>query len=158
MPRLELERLGDDARVWIFGISPRLDGGRQEEVLRRVDTFLDGWAAHGAPIASGRAIVEDSFLLVAVDKQSETSGCSIDKMFGLLKALERDLGVAILDANRIFVRHGDGHVDAITREEFRASGDKHTHVFDTNAERLGEIRNGTWERPAEKSWHAQLLV
>ena len=143
--------------MWVFGISPALDHAKSARLLESVDKFLADWNAHGHPIRSARELREGSFLLIVVDKDAETSGCSIDRMFGTLRQLERDLGVAILDANRIFVRHGDGHVDAITRAEFAERGDRHTVVFDTTAERLGEIRTGTWERHAEDSWHKKLL-
>jgi hypothetical protein len=157
MPRVDLAQLSDDSRIWIFGISPLLDAARRDELLAAADRFLDQWSAHNTPITSARDVIDDSFLVVAVDRQSETSGCSIDRMFGLLRELESRLGIAILDPSRVFVRHGDGHVDAITRAEFRARADKHTHVFDTLVERLGEVRRGTWEKPAEESWHARLL-
>jgi hypothetical protein len=157
MPRTELDRLAGDSRIWIFGISPPLDRVQSQTVLRAVDSFLDNWAAHGTPITSARTILEDSFLIVAVDKKSETSGCSIDKMFGLLRQLERDLDVEILDANRVFVRDAGGHVRSLTRAEFREEGDPHTVVFDTTAERLADIRSGRWERKASDSWHAALL-
>ena len=65
-----------------------------------MDEFLDRWTAHKMPIASARDLLYGSFLVIAVDKKSETSGCSIDKMFGLLKQIERDYAVAILEANR----------------------------------------------------------
>lgn len=155
--RTDIDKLSDDSRIWIFGISPALDAAKRDAVLADADRFLDQWAAHNMPITAARAVVEDSFLVIAVDKASETSGCSIDRMFGLLRELESRLGVAILDPNRVFVRHGDGHVDALTRAEFRDRADKHTHVFDTLVERLGEVRSGRWEKPAEESWHARLL-
>jgi hypothetical protein len=157
MPLTDINTLPDDARIWIFGISPSLNAGQRGAVETTIDPFLEKWSAHSEPITSGRTIVDDSFLIVAVDKQSETSGCSIDRMFGLLRQLEQRFGVQILDANRIFVRHGDGHVDSVTRAEFRERGDRHTVVFDTLAERLGDIRHGSWEKNAEDSWHAQLL-
>lgn len=157
MPRTDLDQLPDDARIWIFGISPALDDAQRAEALATIDPFLDEWVAHNVPITSARTIVQGSFLVVAVDQRSETSGCSIDRMFGLLRQLEGRFGVQILEANRVFVRHGDGHVDAITRAEFRERGDLHTLVFDTLAERLGEIRSGSWEKHAEESWHRQLL-
>jgi hypothetical protein len=157
MPRTEIEQLPDAARVWVFGISPALDSTKSQRLLERVDTFLADWNAHGHPIRAAREVRDGSFLVVAVDKDAETSGCSIDRMFGTLRQLERDLGVAILDANRIFVRHGDGRIEAITRADFSERGDRHTIVFDTTAERLGDIRNGVWERHAEDSWHARLL-
>ena len=158
MPRTEIQQLPDSSRAWVFGISPALDQTKSAHLLQRVDTFLADWNAHGHPIRSARDIRGGSFLVVAVDKDAETSGCSIDRMFGTLRQLERDLGVAILDANRIFVRHGDGRIEAITRAEFAERGDRHTIVFDTTAERLGDIRSGAFERHAEDSWHARLLA
>ena len=96
-------------------------------------------------------------LILAVDKRSETSGCSIDRMFGLLQQLERELGVSILDPNRIFLRDSAGAVQTMSRSRFRDTGAPDTVVFDTIAERLGAVRTGRWQSPAEKSWHRQLL-
>lgn len=157
MPRIALSSLPDEARIWIFGISPALDEPRQARLLAEVDRFLDEWAAHGQPITSARELREGSFLIVGVDRASETSGCSIDRMFGTLQKLERELGVAILDSGRVFVRHGDGRPDALSRPDFRERADPHTTVFDTTAESLGEVRSGRWERHAEDSWHRDLL-
>jgi len=157
MPRTELSTLPDDARIWMFGITPALDDAQSGVLLQQIDAFLDAWAAHGAPITSARSLIDHTLLVIAVDKQSETSGCSIDRMFGLFRQLERELNVKILDADRVFFRHGSGAIDAISRAEFRDRADAHTIVFDTTAERLGEVRGGQWERRAEESWHRQLL-
>ncbi len=157
MPRIDINQLDDDARIWIFGISPPLDAARSARMTEAVDAFLDGWTAHDMPVRSARELRDGAFLVIAVDRETEQSGCSIDRMFGLLRQFERDFGVAILDPNRVFVRGGDGGVHAVTRAEFRESGDPHTLVFDTLAERLGEVRRGRWERRAEESWHRNLL-
>jgi len=157
MTRTAIEQLGDDARIWIFGISPAIDDEKSRTLLQNVDRFLDDWAAHGAPITSARELREGSFLVVAVDRASETSGCSIDRMFGTLRNLEQSLGVAILDANRVFLRDARGEVAAIPRREFRAAGDLDTIVFDVTAERLRDVRGGAWEKRAAESWHKQLL-
>lgn len=157
MPRIDLNQLDDDARIWIFGISPPLDAAQSARMLQQVDAFLDEWSAHQVPVTSARELRDGAFLVVAVDKETEQSGCSIDRMFGLLRQFERDFSVAILDPNRVFVRGADEHVHAVTRAEFRDSGDPHTIVFDTLAERLGDVRAGRWIRKAEESWHRSLL-
>jgi hypothetical protein len=157
MPRVDISQLPDDSRIWIFGISPSLDEGKSSRLLAAVDGFLDQWVAHRQPIVSARAVLHGSFLVLAVDKQSETSGCSIDRMFGLLQQLERDLSVSILDPNRIFLRAADGSVQTMSRARFRETGTSDTVVFDTIAERLGAVRTGTWQSPADRSWHRQLL-
>lgn len=158
MARQELNRLDDEARIWVFGITPVLTQSQATRLLAQVDDFTARWNAHGVPVTSGRELREGSFLIIAVDRRSETSGCSIDRMFGLLRQFERDEHVTILDPDRIFYRGGDQLVHAMSRDAFRHSGDRHTIVFDLLAERLGEVRRGTWERPAEASWHARLLV
>jgi hypothetical protein len=154
--RLPIEQLGNKAHVWIFGISPSLDAAKEAVVLRNVDVFLDNWAAHGTPIRGARELREGSFLVIAADENCEKSGCSIDRMFGTLKQLERDLSIQILDSNRVFFRDAGG-VRAVARNEFRNTASVQTPVFDVTAEHLGDVRSGAWERPAGDSWHAQLL-
>jgi hypothetical protein len=158
VPRIDMNKLDDQARTWLFGISPPLDETKSQRLLTTVDQFLDEWAAHGTPVTSARELLFNSFLAIAVDERSETSGCSIDRMFGLLHQFERDLGVSILDANRVFVRHADGHVEALSRADFRNRGDLHTTVFDTTADRLAEIRSGHWIRKAQDAWPGKLLT
>jgi hypothetical protein len=157
MPRIELSSLPDDAQTWVFGISPALDEPKSALLLGAVDAFLADWAAHGHPIHAGRDLLEGSFLVIAVDREAETSGCSIDRMFGTLRDLERQLGVTILDSGRVFFRHGDGRPDALSRPQFRERADFHTRVFDTTVSRLGAVRTGSWEKNASESWHRDLL-
>jgi hypothetical protein len=158
MPRIDISQLPDQSRIWIFGVSPALDERKSSQVLEAIDSFLNGWAAHNQPIVSARDLLHGSFLIIGVDQRSETSGCSIDRMFGLLQKLERDLGVSILDPNRIFYLDSDGAVRAISRGEFTTKAEPDTVVFDTITERLSAVRSGTWQRPARNSWHRSLLI
>ena len=154
--RVNIDQLSNDAHIWIFGISPSLDEAQSATVLRQVDAFLDHWAAHGVPIRAARDLREGSFLIIAADEKDEKSGCSIDRMFGTLKGLERELNVKILDSTRVFLRER-GSVRAVARGEFRNAANADTPVFDVTAEKLGEVREGRWERRAADSWHARLL-
>jgi hypothetical protein len=154
--RVNMDQLSNDAYVWIFGISPSLDAQQSEALLGRIDAFLENWAAHGTPIPGAAEVRDGSFLIVAADERREKSGCSIDRMFGTLKQLERDLGVAILDANRVFFRDAQG-IRAVERSAFRNAANVDTAVFDVTVERLGDVREGGWEKPASQSWHRQLL-
>jgi len=157
MPRRDLNQLPDDAYLWIFGIAPALDEQKEARLLRRVDEFLADWAAHGSPITGARDVVEGAFLVVAADPNCERCGSSIDALFRTVRGLEQELGVSMMDPNRIFFRHGDGRIDSMPRAEFRDRADAHTIVFDTTAQTLGEYRNSGWERRAELSWHRDLL-
>jgi hypothetical protein len=155
--RVNMDQLSNDAYVWIFGISPPLDGQQSDQLLRHVEGFLENWNAHGVPIPGAAEVRESSFLVVAADERREKSGCSIDRMFGTLRQLEHDLGVAILDANRIFFREGDA-IRTVARGEFRDAANPQTRVFDVTVERLGDVREGGWVKPAADSWHRHLLA
>ncbi len=157
MPRVDLDRLSDEATTWVFGISPAVDERLATKVLRTVDAFLDQWTAHNVPVTAGRELRDGRFLVVAAEANSETSGCSIDKLFGLVRGLEGALGLRMLDANQVFFRNADGSVASATRSAFRSAADGETLVFDTTAQKLGELRSGAWERRARDSWHARLL-
>src|SRR3954468_14094186 len=135
MPKTDIERLSDDAAIWIFGITPAVDAAQTSSVLQQVDRFLEQWAAHRVPVLSGREVREGSFLIVAAEKNSETSGCSIDAMFGTVRQLERAFGVQMLDASRVFYRDANGNVASIARGDFRNVANEDTIVFDTTAQR-----------------------
>ncbi len=163
MPRVSFEDLPARGRLWVFPSSRALTVAEAEALLDEVDTFLDGWAAHGAPLRSGRMLVEDRFLLVGVDEDAEApSGCSIDALTGRLRALGRTVGVDLLDHTPVFYR-GEDAVESAPRSEFRAmaaAGEvgPATRVFDTTLTRIGDLREGGLERPAHASWHGRAFV
>lgn len=155
MPRTDISRLSDDATVWIFPIAPSVDD--PSAMLRRVDDFLDSWAAHNTPVLAARDLRENRFLIVAADKDAEKSGCSIDRLFALVRMMERELGVAMLDATLVFYRDSGGAVADAKRSDFRELANESTIVFDTTVPTLGGVRRGAFERPARDSWHSALL-
>ena len=155
MPRTDISRLSDDANIWIFPITPAL--ADPDAMLRRVDAFLDSWAAHDVPVLAARELRENRFLIVAADKDAEKSGCSIDRLFALVRMMERELGISMLDASVVYYRDAEGVVRDAKRSELRERANESTIVFDTTAPTLGDLRRGTWERPARDSWHASLL-
>src|ERR1700694_5900801 len=106
MPITDIEKLSGDATIWIFGITPALSDPSRP--LQLVDAFLETWSAHNVPVFSGREIREGRFLIVALEKASHASGCSIDRMFSLVREIERTFEVAMLDASRVYFRDAAG--------------------------------------------------
>jgi len=129
-------------------------------VLGVVDEFLSTWKAHGVPLTSARDVRYDRFLLVGVDEASAgASGCSIDAMVHHLESLERAMGVALLDNGPVIFRQDDA-IERLPRPAFaelarRGDVSPDTIVFDNTVTRVGDVREGRWERPARESWHAR---
>ena len=87
------------------------------------------------------------------------SGCSIDAMVHHLESLERALGVALLDHGPVLFRQDDA-IERLPRPAFaelarRGDVSPDTIVFDNTVSRVGDNREGRWERPARESWHAR---
>jgi len=160
---MSLSRLPDHARVWIFGAEAPLTGSQREALEADLSGFVRGWAAHGAALLAAHDIVDDTFVVLAVDESAQgASGCSIDAMVRHLAELEERLGITLLDTARIWYRTGAGDIVSSDRDEFRSRAergeiDAATQVFDPTIETLGELRADGLERSAGASWHARLL-
>ncbi len=160
MPRIPFEQLPDTARLWVFGSSRALTEAEEAQFLGTVDTFLETWAAHGAPLTVGREWRDGRFLHVAVDEASvPPSGCSIDAMVNTLKGVEKELDVVFVDNGPVWFRSADG-IGRVSRADFRAlveagSVTPDTKVFDNSVTRVSELRSGSWERPARDAWHGK---
>lgn len=158
-----MRELPDDARVWVFGASRPLAAEEASLAAEATAGFLRGWAAHGEELHAAFDWTYDRFLIIALDeRQAAASGCSIDALLGHVRELERQLGVDIVDSSPVWYRDGE-EIRRVSRKEFRrlaASGDVNgrTVVFDLTVQRLGELRAGRWEVPADSSWQGRLLA
>jgi hypothetical protein len=161
MSAVSFDELPDDARVWVFAAPRPLAADEAESLLARVDGFLAGWAAHGAPVRGARDFRHGRFLLVGADERATgVSGCSIDSLFHALAEVERESGVTFRDSTPVFYRDAEGEVRSATRPEFRrmaAAGQvaADTPVFDNTVGSVGEVRGGRWETRLRDAWHAR---
>lgn len=157
MSLASIEQLNGSAKAWIFGASAPLDE-HAETIRATMEQFIGEWTAHGSDLPAAFDLANDRFLVVAADEGAQPGGCSIDRLFNLMRAFERELGVALLDSSLVFFRDEAGRVRSATRAEFRelvaageVSGD--TIVFDTSIDRVDDYREGRWRKPASDSWH-----
>jgi hypothetical protein len=157
-----LGALPNSARLWVFGASRPLAPGEEARLLAEVDGFLEGWKAHGHPLAAARDWRYGRFLLVAVDDRvTPPSGCSIDALVRRLKGLEEEFDVDLVGSAPIWFRDGD-EIRRVSRPDFKALArdgevDAETVVFDLSLTRLDALRAGKWETRAAESWHRRYL-
>src|SRR3954469_19724794 len=108
MRLVPFDSLPDSSRVWIFGSDERLSEDGATTLMRDVGEHLADWKAHGEPLTVGSQLIDDRFLVVAVDQSTAgASGCSIDGLFRVLQRVQGTLGVNLVGGGRLFYR--DGH-------------------------------------------------
>jgi hypothetical protein len=146
--------------MWVFAAGRALAADEQERLLRAVDEFLDDWKAHGRPLSCARDLRHGQFLFVAVDESAMgASGCSIDSMMRTLSALERELGVELVNHGPVLYRAG-AEIRREMRPAFAARAARgevtpDTIVFDNTLTRVGDLQAGRWEVPAREAWHGR---
>lgn len=155
MPVVPFDSLPDSSRVWIFGSDERLSEEGATTLMREVGSHLADWKAHGEPLTVASQLIDDRFLVIAVDQSTAgASGCSIDGLFRVLQGVQSKLGVNLIGGGRLFYRDGHGQVRCAPQsqlDELRASGaiTPDTVVFDTTITDLGKFR-GSFEQRSKK--------
>lgn len=160
MPRVDFDKMPEDARLWIFAADRTLDDTERDRLLERVDAFLDEWKAHGAPLTAARDWRYGRFLFIGVDEAAAgVSGCSIDALTRDMRALEAEFHTTLVDNAPVMFRDGEA-IRRVPRDEFAelATGGsvaRDTVVFNNALTTVGQVRAGEWEVPADRSWHSE---
>lgn len=158
---IPLNQLPASARTWVYQAARDLTPAETELAEGHLRAFCESWAAHGQPLHGGFALLENRFVVLAVDEHTGLpSGCSIDSSVGALRTLSAALGgLDLLDKSQIPYAQTDGSVGTIGRAELRAAVadgrlQPDTPVFDTLVPTLGDLRAG-WRKPAAATWLAR---
>jgi len=153
----------DEARCWIYVADRPLSDALQEKLLGTLEPFFAEWASHGRPVQGAATVLEDRFLVVVgAITRGDISGCGIDASVHRVQETAENLGVTWLSPLLVFFRGADGTVESLPRSAFRkhvAAGTitAATPVFDVSLTTLGQLRDGTFEKPAGASWHARVF-
>lgn len=109
----------NDYRVIIYPASRPFTPKESKVITEKLYDFLAGWAAHGKPLSSSFKIEKNQFIVVCVDEEKEAaSGCSIDSLGGVMKALDQEFQLGLFDRMKAsFVDNGE--IKTVKLQEFR---------------------------------------
>lgn len=152
----------NQGRCWLF--ASNVDLTPHFEVLaNKVDVFLSQWAAHGARVEAGSALICGHFLAISEGLAGEaSSGCSQDALRGMVQGLEKQFNSQLLAGGRIFFLNANGEVEVTTRTVFQAAArsglvNQDTWVFDTLVQAAADLKRGRFLCQVKDSWHQKLL-
>lgn len=104
------EKLKPQSRIWVYLSSRQLTPEEESAIRIRGMQFIEQWTAHNNNLLGSFEIVDNMFLLVAVDESvNDASGCSIDKSFAFIKQLELDFKLELLN-RKIIAYQTEGHI------------------------------------------------
>lgn len=153
---IPFEQLPATARLWVYQASRNLTTDESAAALTALRPALDTWAAHGHPLTASARVVENRFLLLAVDEGAGLpSGCSIDSSVHTVQAVGQQIGVDFLDRSATY-RTADGSVQTLPLVDIKAAVatgllEPDTLVFNTLVKNLVEFQTN-WQLPASHTW------
>ncbi|MFM7387356.1 MAG: hypothetical protein ACKO5L_04280, partial [Bacteroidota bacterium] len=77
-----------DLRTWVFVANRKLTDFESQQVENALQDFVRSWSSHGTPLKASAFCFEQAAIVVAADEfVAKASGCSIDKITHLVRAL-----------------------------------------------------------------------
>ena len=152
----------DNSWVWIYQSNRPFAQEEQDKIQKTLAEFTAQWQAHGAQLKATSEIRYNRFIILMVDEvQANASGCSIDRSTGLIKDLEAEYKVNLLDRFNMAYKNGD-EVVSCNRDEFEVLLNNgiikpDTIVFNNMVHTKAEL-DTNWEIPFSKSWHARVFA
>jgi hypothetical protein len=118
--------------------------------------FADEWTSHGRALLASAEFLHRQFLVIGLDEGvAGASGCSIDASVRFVQALEKHLGIELLEKSQLaFMRQGEVRLldrrrvrEAIAAGEVQAD----TLFFDNTIGVKAQLETG-WPAPAAGTW------
>lgn len=146
----------DHARIWIYQADRPLTPQEQSLIARLFEDFTGQWAAHGQKLQAAFSIERDQFLVLAVDESHhQASGCSIDASVEVVRQIERQTGLSLLDRSKVaFLKHEEVKIkpfNQIKQAVEQGEITPETVVFNNAVQNALEWKTG-WALPAGNTW------
>ena len=84
------ENLPEESKIWIYQSNRKFSDAEFSEIETALQSFLEGWSAHGTSLESAYKLKYNRFIIIAVNQDIQpTSGCSIDSSVEFIQSLEK---------------------------------------------------------------------
>ena len=100
---VEFSKISDESKVWIYSSEKELNMNQIEYIENKISNHLVNWQSHKKDIEAAVQIVENRFVIIAVDETKvSASGCSIDSLYRLIQDIELQLSISLLNRLNVY--------------------------------------------------------
>lgn len=148
--------LPSTSRIWIYQCNRALSPEEEFDILEKATHFTRTWSAHGNDLQAGAKILYGQFLILSVNEEANgASGCSIDKAFKFIQALETDYGINWLDRSKLaFYIENEVYLSPVSELKLKIDTGtitEDTLIFNNLVDKKGDLEH-KWIIPAKDSW------
>jgi len=151
----DFHMLPEESRIWIYASEKALDTEQKSHILNYISEHLKGWNAHKIPLMAGVTILEDHFIVVALDEgENGASGCSIDTLQKTIQELEKELSISLMNRLNVFCRI-DNKIECIPSFKLGSVVKADTPFYDLTILTKSDLN--TYLKPISEGWCAHLV-
>ncbi len=152
---VDFNTTSEQSRIWIYGAEKKLTNEQEEHILNSISGHLQNWEAHKVPLTAGVSILENHFIVVALDEsKNAASGCSIDTLQNKIQELEKELSVSLLNRLNVFCRIND-EIQCVPLIQLESIAKSNTLFYDLTIQRKSDLHS--YLKPISEGWCSHLL-
>jgi hypothetical protein len=152
---VDFNTTADQSRIWIYAAEQKLTKDQEGHILKEISAHLQNWEAHKVPLTAGVTILENRFIVVALDEsENGASGCSIDTLQKLIQNLEKELSISLLNRLNVFCRIDD-KIQCVPSFKLESIAKANTLFYDLTIQKKSELHS--YLKPISEGWCAHLV-
>ena len=152
---VDFNTTSDQSRIWIYAAEQKLTNKQEEYIIKSISDHLQSWEAHKEPLTAGVTILENHFIIVALDEsKNRASGCSIDTLQNKIQDLEKELSVSLLNRLNIFCRIND-EIHCVPSFQLDGIAQENTLFYDLTIQKKSDLHS--YLKPISEGWCAHLV-
>ena len=145
----------EESRIWIYAADHKLTNDQESCILKSISDHLQNWEAHKVPLTAGVTILENHFIVIALDEtKNGASGCSIDTLQNKIQNLEKDLSISLLNRLNVFCRI-DNEIECIPTLKLVDNANQDTLFYDLTIQKKSEL--DSYLKPISEGWCSSYL-
>ena len=158
---VEFDIIPKESRIWIYQSESDFTQFDIEIIEKKSEFFLDKWMAHNKELQSSFRILNNRFLVIAVNEEfNPIGGCSIDFSLQLIKDISNTIGIDLL--NRLVVNYKlDNRIESLSLSDLKnkikdGAFSPETIIFNTAINYKSELFNN-FEIDIRSSWLSKFI-
>jgi hypothetical protein len=152
---VDFDILPAESRIWIYAAEQKLTNDQENYILNHISDHLQNWEAHKVFLTSGVTILENRFIVVALDEnENGASGCSIDTLQNKIQEIEKELLISLMNRLNVFCIIEDV-ITCIPAIKLATNINQDTLFYDLSIQKKIELSN--WLKPIKEGWCNRFL-
>ena len=148
--------LAEESRIWIYASEKALNTEQKSHILNYISEHLKGWNAHKIPLTAGVTILEDHFIVVALDEgENGASGCSIDTLQNTIQKIEQEFSIDLMNRLNVFCNI-DNEIQCIPSFKLGSVANGNTPFYDLTILTKSDLI--TYLKPISDGWCALYML